>query len=211
MLGVYAAAGVSGAHLNPAVTRRARRAPRFPVAARCPPTSLAQIAGAFVASAVVFLTYREAFDAFDGGVRQVQGATGHRGHLRHLSAAVSVDRRRVRRSDRRHRAADGGRAGGHRSAERRPPGVARRRRSSACWSSHRRRVRLQRRLRDQPGARLRAAPVHRGGGMGRRRVHGWQRLVVGADCRPDASARCRARVALRRVHRRARCRRRSAS
>src|SRR5262249_52850575 len=37
------------------------------------PYSLAQIAGAFVASAVVYATYHEALAAFDGGVRQVVG------------------------------------------------------------------------------------------------------------------------------------------
>ena len=35
--------------------------------------------GAFVASAVVFLTYHEAINAFDGGVRQVLGAQGTAG------------------------------------------------------------------------------------------------------------------------------------
>jgi glycerol uptake facilitator-like aquaporin len=35
------------------------------------PYSLAQLAGAFVASAVVIVTYHETINAFDGGVRQV--------------------------------------------------------------------------------------------------------------------------------------------
>jgi glycerol uptake facilitator-like aquaporin len=43
------------------------------------PYSIAQIAGAFVASAVVYLTYHEALNAFDGGVRQVLGAQGTAG------------------------------------------------------------------------------------------------------------------------------------
>src|SRR5207247_9255185 len=43
------------------------------------PYSLAQIVGAFVASAVVFVTYHEALNAFDGGVRQVLGAQGTAG------------------------------------------------------------------------------------------------------------------------------------
>jgi glycerol uptake facilitator-like aquaporin len=47
--------------------------------AKVPVFALAQTAGAFVASAIVFLTYREAFAAFDGGVRQVQGALGTAG------------------------------------------------------------------------------------------------------------------------------------
>jgi MIP family channel proteins len=78
MLGVYAAAGVSGAHLNPAVSVAMAVCRGFPWP-KVPAYIAAQIAGAFVASAVVFLTYREAFAAFDGGVRQVQGAAGTAG------------------------------------------------------------------------------------------------------------------------------------
>ena len=37
------------------------------------------MAGAFVASAVVYVTYHEALTAFDGGVRQVTGAQGTAG------------------------------------------------------------------------------------------------------------------------------------
>jgi MIP family channel proteins len=73
MLGVYCAAGVSGAHLNPAVSVALAATGRFPWAS-VPLFAAAQIAGAFAASAVVYLTYREAFIAFDGGVRQVEGA-----------------------------------------------------------------------------------------------------------------------------------------
>ena len=71
MLGVYTAAGGSGAHLNPAVTvaLAARRA----CLGKVPVFVAAQVAGAFVASAVVFLAYREAFTAFDGGLRAVAG------------------------------------------------------------------------------------------------------------------------------------------
>jgi MIP family channel proteins len=74
----YVSAGVTGAHLNPAVTvaLAARRA--FPWG-RVVPYALAQLGGAFVASAVVFLTYHEALNAFDGGVRQVLGAQGTAG------------------------------------------------------------------------------------------------------------------------------------
>jgi MIP family channel proteins len=77
-MGCYVSAGVTGAHLNPAVTLAlaARRA--FPWS-KVAPYALAQIAGAFAASAVVFLTYREALAAFDGGVRQVLGAQGTAG------------------------------------------------------------------------------------------------------------------------------------
>src|SRR4029453_18567259 len=75
MLGVYASAGVSGAHLNPAVTLTLALTRGFPWA-KVAPYLAAQMAGAFVASAGVFLTYREAFNAFDGGVRQVAGVQG---------------------------------------------------------------------------------------------------------------------------------------
>jgi MIP family channel proteins len=43
------------------------------------PYSAAQVAGALVASAVVYVTYREALTAFDGGVRQVLGPQGTAG------------------------------------------------------------------------------------------------------------------------------------
>jgi MIP family channel proteins len=71
-MGCYVAAGVSGAHLNPAVTLAlaAFRGFAWPKVA---PYMLAQLAGAFVASVVVFLTYHEALTAFDGGTRRVVG------------------------------------------------------------------------------------------------------------------------------------------
>jgi MIP family channel proteins len=78
MLGIYTSAGVSGAHLNPAVTVALAVHRQFPWA-KVLPYSAAQIAGAFAASAVVFLTYREAFSAFDGGARMVEGATATAG------------------------------------------------------------------------------------------------------------------------------------
>jgi MIP family channel proteins len=72
-MGVYTAGGVSGAHLNPAVTLA------LAVRGRCewrkvPAFILAQFTGSFAASAVVYLTYREALQAFDGGARQITGA-----------------------------------------------------------------------------------------------------------------------------------------
>ena len=78
MLGIYTAAGVSGAHLNPAVTIALAIRRGFPWN-KVPVYALAQTAGAFAASAVVFVTYREAFTAFDSGVRQVQGTLGTAG------------------------------------------------------------------------------------------------------------------------------------
>jgi MIP family channel proteins len=78
MLGIYTAAGVSGAHLNPAVTIALAVHRAFPWS-KVIPYSIAQIAGAFAASALVFATYREALAAFDGGVRAVEGATATAG------------------------------------------------------------------------------------------------------------------------------------
>src|SRR3954467_3324841 len=77
-MGCYVSAGVTGAHLNPAVTVALAVRRAFPWG-RGLPYALAQLGGAFVASAVVFLTYHEALNAFDGGVRQVLGAHGTAG------------------------------------------------------------------------------------------------------------------------------------
>jgi MIP family channel proteins len=77
-MGCYVSAGVTGAHLNPAVTLALAVHRRFPWN-KVAPYSLAQLAGAFAASAVVFVTYHEAMTAFDGGVRQVAGAQGTAG------------------------------------------------------------------------------------------------------------------------------------
>jgi MIP family channel proteins len=78
MLGVYTAGAISGAHLNPAVTVTLAVTRGFPWR-KVPFFVLAQMAGAFAAAAVVFLTYREAFDAFDAGVRQIGGEQGTAG------------------------------------------------------------------------------------------------------------------------------------
>jgi MIP family channel proteins len=77
-MGCYVCAGVTGAHLNPAVTVALAVHRGFPWN-KVVPYSIAQIAGAFVASAVVFITYHDALNAFDGGVRQVLGAQGTAG------------------------------------------------------------------------------------------------------------------------------------
>jgi len=72
-MGVYVAGGVSGAHLNPAVTLAVAVHRDFPWS-KVLPYMAAQIAGAFTGAAVTYLTYRAAFDRFDGGTRQVTGA-----------------------------------------------------------------------------------------------------------------------------------------
>ena len=77
-MGCYVAAGVTGAHLNPAVSLALAVHRRFPWR-KVPPYVAAQLAGAFAASGVVFVTYREALDAFDGGIRHVAGPLGTAG------------------------------------------------------------------------------------------------------------------------------------
>lgn len=72
VMGIYVAGGVTGAHLNPAVTLALAVRRDLPFS-RILPYWLAQMGGAFVASAIVFLTYHDAFLAFDGGIRAVAG------------------------------------------------------------------------------------------------------------------------------------------
>ena len=148
-------------------------------------TSIAQIAGAFAASALVFATYREALSAFDGGMRMVEGATATAGIFAtypqpFLSIAGGFVDQVVGTmllmagvlavTDQKNVGAPAWFTG---------PLVG------MLVDRDRRRVRLQRRLRDQPGARLRSAPVHVRRGLGIGRVHRRRRLVVGADRRAD--------------------------
>jgi MIP family channel proteins len=77
-MGCYVAAGVTGAHLNPAVTIALAVHRKFPWD-KVGPYLAAQFAGAIVASAVVYVTYYEALNAFDSGVRQVTGPQGTAG------------------------------------------------------------------------------------------------------------------------------------
>src|SRR4051812_16310837 len=79
-MGIYVSAGVSGAHLNPAVTLALAVLRGFSWR-KVGPYIAGQFAGAFAASAVVFVTYHDALNHFDGGVRQIGGALGTAGLL----------------------------------------------------------------------------------------------------------------------------------
>ena len=71
-MAIYVAGGISGAHLNPAVTLALALHGRFSWK-KVFPYCLAQLTGAFVASGAVYATYREALNKFDHGVRQLTG------------------------------------------------------------------------------------------------------------------------------------------
>ncbi|WP_328913598.1 MULTISPECIES: MIP/aquaporin family protein [unclassified Streptomyces] len=64
VFGVYVAGGISGAHLNPAVTLGFAVRKDFPWR-KVLPYWLAQVMGAFVAAALVYASYRWAIEAFD--------------------------------------------------------------------------------------------------------------------------------------------------
>jgi len=73
MLGVYTA-GISGAHLNPAVTLANCVFRKFPWK-KFPSYMFAQTLGAFVASGIVYANYKSAIDVYEGGpgIRTVPG------------------------------------------------------------------------------------------------------------------------------------------
>ena len=72
MMGCYVSAGVTGAHLNPAVTIALAVHRRFPWP-KVGPYVAAQFLGALVASFLIFVAYYDSLAAFDGGVRHVTG------------------------------------------------------------------------------------------------------------------------------------------
>lgn len=78
MMGCYVSAGVTGAHLNPAVTIALAVHRRFPWA-KVGPYVAAQFVAALAASAIVFLSYHDSLAAFDGGIRHVTGELGTAG------------------------------------------------------------------------------------------------------------------------------------
>lgn len=75
VMGIYVAGGISGAHLNPAVTLSLAVQRKF-AWGKLLPYWIAQTAGGFVAAAVTYLVYLEALWAFDGGVHTVPGMGG---------------------------------------------------------------------------------------------------------------------------------------
>ncbi len=74
-MGMFIAGGISGAHLNPAVTLALAVQNKFHWG-KLIPYWIAQVAGAFAAAAVTFFVYREALAAFDLGHRGVPGMGG---------------------------------------------------------------------------------------------------------------------------------------
>ncbi len=71
-MGICVAGRISGAHLNPAVTLTMALFRNFPWV-KVVPYSVAQIAGAFVAAAIVYLNYRPAFEAYDPDLSKTAG------------------------------------------------------------------------------------------------------------------------------------------
>jgi glycerol uptake facilitator protein len=62
--GIYVAGGVSGAHLNPAVTLAFAVRRRFPWL-KVPPYMFSQLVGAFTGAALVYAVYHDAINTFD--------------------------------------------------------------------------------------------------------------------------------------------------
>ena len=75
---VYVAGGVSGAHINPAVTLAFAIRRKFPWP-KVAPYIIAQVVGAFVGAALVYLVYHDAIDAFNQAVNTTR--TGPKGNI----------------------------------------------------------------------------------------------------------------------------------
>jgi glycerol uptake facilitator protein len=73
--GVYVAGGVSGAHINPAVTIAMAVKRGFPWA-KVGPYVVAQVAGAFVGAAVVYLNYHNAISSYEAANHITRGTLG---------------------------------------------------------------------------------------------------------------------------------------
>jgi glycerol uptake facilitator protein len=73
--GVYVAGGISGAHINPAVTLALAVRRNFPWA-KVVPYILAQLVGAFAGAALVYLVYRNAISSYEAAHNITRGALG---------------------------------------------------------------------------------------------------------------------------------------
>src|SRR5690349_13209441 len=71
-MGIYTSGGISGAHLNPAVTFTLSVFRKFPKK-KVIGYWLAQGAGAYLAAVLLYANYIQAFNDHDGGVRSVTG------------------------------------------------------------------------------------------------------------------------------------------
>ncbi|GAB4362001.1 MAG: MIP/aquaporin family protein [Bryobacter sp.] len=89
-LGIYAAARVSGAHLNPAVTLSLALFRGFPWA-KVAPYMLAQTVGAFAGSALVYWNYRAAIIRFDPLLEKTAGLFTTFPHFAELPAPGFID------------------------------------------------------------------------------------------------------------------------
>jgi glycerol uptake facilitator protein len=73
--GVYVAGGISGAHINPAVTLALAIRRNFPWA-KVVPYMIAQLIGAFVGAALVYLLYHNAISSYEAAHNITRGALG---------------------------------------------------------------------------------------------------------------------------------------
>ena len=183
MLGVYTAGGVSGAHLNPAVTMALAVHRGFPWSKVLPYVAGPDGRRVRGLRAWCIVTYREAFTAFDGGVRLVEGATATAGifatypqpflsiaggFVDQIVGTMLLMAGVLAVTDQRNTA---------------PPAWLTGRWSAPSFVAIGVAFGFNAGYAINPAARPWPALVHGGGRVGRRGVHRGRRLVVGADCR----------------------------